>query len=60
MDHIKPVVSMDGFKDIWEWADNLFCDKSNWQRLCSVCHEKKTTEENAERNKNKLELFKKE
>jgi 5-methylcytosine-specific restriction endonuclease McrA len=46
VDHIQPVVSVDnGFQDWNEFITRLWCDKSNLQRICDTCHDKKTTEE---------------
>lgn len=43
VDHIMPVVSIDdGFNDWNEFIGRLWCDKSNLQRICNVCHDKKT------------------
>ena len=53
IDHIDPVVPPEGFPahyDIWDritlFLKRLWCDKSNLQRICDTCHDKKT---NAER-----------
>lgn len=48
MDHIDPV-RPEGFKDIWTFADRLFCDKSNWRKICQQCHLDKSKEENEKR-----------
>jgi hypothetical protein len=46
VDHIDPVVSVnDGFQDWNEFIARLWCDKSNLQRVCDTCHDKKTAEE---------------
>lgn len=46
VDHIIPVVSVDdGFQDWNQFVDRLWCDKSNLQRICDTCHDKKTHEE---------------
>lgn len=43
VDHIIPVVSVDeGFQDWNEFVDRLWCNKSNLQRICDICHDKKT------------------
>lgn len=49
IDHIDPVVPPEGFPphfDIWErttlFLKRLWCDKSNLQRICDDCHDKKT------------------
>lgn len=53
MDHIKPIVSMDGFKDWNEYIPALLCYRDLWQALCKPCHYIKTQAENEERRKNK-------
>jgi len=46
VDHIDPVVSVEeGFVDWNTFMERLFCDASNLQVLCSVCHKNKTSEE---------------
>ena len=45
VDHKIPVVSVDGFEDWNQFIDRLWCDKSNLQRICDTCHDKKTHEE---------------
>lgn len=43
VDHIEPVISVEvGFVDWNQFVDRLFCDKSNLQRICDTCHDKKT------------------
>ncbi len=49
IDHIDPVVPPEGFPphfDIWDritlFLKRLWCDKSNLQRICDDCHDKKT------------------
>lgn len=50
VDHIVPVISIDeGFNDWNEFIDRLWCDKSNLQRICDTCHDKKTQDERIER-----------
>lgn len=49
IDHIEPVVDLDGFEG-WEiYISRLFCDSSNLQALCKPCHLIKTNIENAKR-----------
>lgn len=56
MDHRDPVVDVtDGFINMWDWIDSLFCPKSNWQRLCTTCNYIKTSKENEMRVINKKE-----
>jgi hypothetical protein len=49
VDHIDPVVSIDdGFQDWNEFIDRLWCNEMgpvNLQRICDMCHDKKTAEE---------------
>ncbi len=50
IDHIDPVISVDdGFQDWNEFVARLWCDKSNLQRICDDCHDKKTAKERFER-----------
>src|SRR5260370_1172130 len=43
VDHIEPVISIeDGFQDWNEFIDRVWCAKSNLQRICDPCHDKKT------------------
>lgn len=50
VDHIVPVISVDdGFQDWNEFIARLWCDKSNLQRICDECHDKKTYKERIER-----------
>jgi hypothetical protein len=52
IDHIDPVVPPAGFPahfDMWDrvtmFLKRLWCDKSNLQRICDDCHDKKTQAE---------------
>jgi hypothetical protein len=52
IDHIDPVVPPEGFPshfDMWDrikmFLQRLWCDKSNLQRICHDCHDKKTYKE---------------
>ena len=50
VDHIDPVVSVDdGFEDWNVFIARLWCDRSNLQRICDPCHDKKTAKERYER-----------
>lgn len=56
IDHIDPVVPPEGFPasfDLWDritlFLKRLWCDKSNLQRICNTCHDKKTYKEKIER-----------
>lgn len=51
VDHIMPIVPMDGH-DSWDkFIERLFCEDNGLQVLCGECHSKKTTIENAERKR---------
>lgn len=54
VDHIESVISVDGFKDMNEYIDRLFCSLDNLQVLCNYkekddgtrsCHSIKTAQE---------------
>jgi hypothetical protein len=48
VDHIAPIVPPDlGFTTWGDYINNMFCDSSNLQTLCSACHTTKTMEERA-------------
>lgn len=49
VDHLDPVVELDGFRDWNTYIDRLFCDPSNLRLLCKPCHRLKTAEERKER-----------
>lgn len=56
IDHVDPVVPPEGFPDHFEMWDRvllflkrLWCDKSNLQRICDDCHDKKTSAERISR-----------
>jgi len=55
VDHIDPVISVEFGKQDWnEFIDRLWCNtsgKTNLQRLCDPCHDKKTQEERIARLK---------
>jgi hypothetical protein len=49
IDHIEPVVPVEGFES-WDIViDRLFCTVEGFQALCKDCHEKKTAIENEKR-----------
>jgi hypothetical protein len=49
IDHIEPVVPVEG-ADSWDIViDRLFCSVEGFQALCKVCHDKKTFMENEKR-----------
>lgn len=46
VDHIKPVVDpKTGFKNWDTFIDRLYCEASNLQAVCKLCHAKKTKQE---------------
>lgn len=57
MDHVTPVVPIEGFPDgpykAWDWnivIENMLPDEtSGWQYICKDCHHTKTQEENQDR-----------
>lgn len=53
MDHILPVVPVEGFQDLGNFVESLFCKVEGFQALCSVCHDQKTLAENLQRKLNK-------
>jgi 5-methylcytosine-specific restriction endonuclease McrA len=42
VDHIIPVGTLKSAQDLPFFVENLFCDVSNLQLLCSECHSRKT------------------
>ena len=54
LDHIIPVVDpQKGFTNFDDYIDRLFCEKEGFQRLCNLCHDKKTQEENGVRKESR-------
>lgn len=54
IDHIKPVIRIDGQDSSWdEIINNMFCEEDNLQAICKICHDSKTMAENEERKENK-------
>lgn len=53
IDHIKPVVDLDGFNTWDDYINSLFCDVSNLQAICEECHAKKSLKENQQRALNR-------
>jgi 5-methylcytosine-specific restriction endonuclease McrA len=50
VDHKEPVIPLDGSFDPqnpdWNmFVERLWCDKSNLQRICDICHQAKTNQE---------------
>lgn len=59
LDHIEPVVPMDGFSSFDDFIERLFCDEANFQVMCIKCHDEKSAAETQER-KRRRSLAKKE
>jgi 5-methylcytosine-specific restriction endonuclease McrA len=60
VDHIAPIVPMDGFKngqefDFNEYIENMYCEEDGLQILCAECHKAKTEVENTLRREIKRE-----
>lgn len=53
LDHINPVVPIEGFQDLGHFVESLFCDVSGFQVLCIADHDTKTTQEDILRENNK-------
>lgn len=54
IDHIKPVVPVEGF-DSWDgFIGRLFCEEDGFQILCKGCHLAKSQHESSLRKLNKL------
>lgn len=54
LDHINPVISVEeGFTNLGNYVESLFCDISGFQVLCLSDHENKTIKEDILREKNK-------
>lgn len=49
MDHIKPVVDINGWTTWEDFFESLFCPEDNFRALCPPCHEIKTSNENSHR-----------
>jgi len=53
LDHIQPVVPVDGW-DNWDgYIERLFCQIEGYQCICKICHDNKTEEENKQRVENR-------
>ena len=53
INHIVPVVPVEGF-DSWDGVvDRLFCEKDGLEALCKTCHKGVTKQENQQRKENK-------
>lgn len=51
VDHINPIVPVEGFTNWDDYILKLFCDSKDLQVLCIPHHEEKTKKENEERKK---------
>jgi hypothetical protein len=49
MDHINPVMELDGFTTWDDYLQSLFCEPEGYQCLCKPHHLEKSTKENAKR-----------
>lgn len=49
IDHINPVIPIEGFKSWDEVVDRLFCELEGYQAICKNCHDAKTSSENDQR-----------
>lgn len=52
IDHLQPVVSVEGFKDWNDYVERMFCDLSGLQAICIDCHKVKSNAENEMRRRN--------
>jgi len=53
VDHIDPVISVEGFKTWDQFIERLFCEAKKLQILCKTCHNEKTKDENKRRRQNR-------
>lgn len=53
MDHINPVIDINGFTTWDNYMQSLFCEPEAYQCLCKPHHLEKSIKENAQRYKNK-------
>ena len=49
IDHINPVIPVEGFKNWDEVVERLFCEEDGFQAICKTCHDEKTKKENDQR-----------
>jgi 5-methylcytosine-specific restriction endonuclease McrA len=54
MDHIEPVVDLNGWDSWDDVLARLFCSPDDFQCLCHDCHDKKTEKENQVRKEQKI------
>lgn len=55
IDHIEPVVPLQGFTTWDDFINRLFCDETGLQAICKDCHKTKTDKENSDRRSCKKE-----
>lgn len=55
IDHINPVIPVEGFKDWDDVVKRLFCEEDGFQAICKECHDIKTKSENDKRKSFKKE-----
>lgn len=53
IDHIEPVVPLEGFTNWGDIIERMFCEKDGFQTVCESCHDIKTLEEREIRKINK-------
>lgn len=46
IDHINPVIPVEGFESWDQVVDRLFCELEGYQAICKTCHDAKTLAEN--------------
>jgi 5-methylcytosine-specific restriction endonuclease McrA len=49
IDHINPVIPLEGSKSWDETIERLFCEEDGYQAICKKCHDEKTKQENLQR-----------
>lgn len=55
VDHIDPVIPINGFETWDEVINRLFCEVEGYQAICKTCHDDKTKKENDQRRAIKKE-----
>lgn len=58
-DHIIPLVGPEGFIDWNTYFNRYLCDSTNFQYLCFICHDAKTSSEGQVRAKRRQKKLKK-
>lgn len=53
IDHIEPVIKVEGFDSWNEVIDRMFCEEDGFQILCHSCHKEKSMEELQHRKRNR-------